>query len=98
MKRILVLGGTGAMGAHLARILADSGHKVSVTTRSSTCQLESVEYIQGNAKSDDFLDSLLTTKWDAIVDFMVYSTIEFTQRVSKLLVATDQYIFLSSSR
>jgi len=33
--KILVLGGTGAMGVHLVQILADAGHDVYVTTKYS---------------------------------------------------------------
>lgn len=98
MKNILVLGGTGAMGAHLVEILAARGDQVSVTTRANREPTANIKYIQGNAQDDSFLDRLLSRKWDAIVDFMVYSTSVFQQRVSKLLSATDQYIFLSSAR
>lgn len=98
MKNILVLGGTGAMGAHLVQILSDRGDKVSVTTRSLRQSSGNKEYIQGDAKDDSFLTSLLACKWDAIVDFMVYTTPDFEQRAPKFLEATDQYIFLSSAR
>lgn len=98
MNKILVLGGTGAMGKHLVQLLAEQGNKVSVTTRSSRQSSASIEYIRGNAKDDGFLFSLLAHKWDVIVDFMVYSTPFFKQRAPKLLAATDQYIFLSSAR
>lgn len=98
MKNILVLGGTGAMGAHLVQILADRGDKVSVTTRSPRQSSANIAYIQGNAKEDSFLAPLLARKWDAIVDFMVYTTPVFEQCAPKFLAATDQYIFLSSGR
>jgi nucleoside-diphosphate-sugar epimerase len=98
MKNILVLGGTGAMGAHLVQILADRGDKVSVTTRSPRQSSANIAYIQGNAKEDSFLAPLLAGKWDAIVDFMVYTSPVFEQRAPKFLAATDQYIFLSSAR
>lgn len=98
MKNILVLGGTGAMGAHLVQILAERGDKVSVTTRSPRQSSANIAYIQGNAKEDSFLAPLLARKWDAIVDFMVYTTPVFEQRAPRFLTATDQYIFLSSAR
>lgn len=37
-------------------------------------------------------------KWDAIVDFMSYSTEEFKSRYQLYLSSTKQYIYLSSSR
>lgn len=96
--KILLLGGTGAMGVHLADILASKKQKVAVTTRSKRASNEFIEYIQGDAKESGFLETLLNSKWDVIVDFMVYKEDEFQQRVKKLLNATSQYIFLSSSR
>lgn len=98
MKSILVLGGTGAMGMHLVQLLAEQGNMVSVTTRSKRQPSSNIDYIQGDAKDDSFLARLLVRKWDAIIDFMVYSTAVFELRMPKLLSATTQYIFLSSAR
>ena len=51
------------------------------------------------ARDIEFLRKVLKLQeWDAIVDFMVYSTEEFSCRVQLLLNATRQYLFLSSSR
>ena len=36
--------------------------------------------------------------WDVIIDFMVYTTEEFSERINILLCAAKQYIFLSSAR
>lgn len=96
--RILLLGGTGAIGSHLSDVLADIGHKVVVTTRKCYVSVGLIEYRQGNAKNTDFLKSVLREHWDAIVDFMNYTTEEFAERVDLLLGATSQYIFLSSAR
>lgn len=98
MKNILLLGGTGAMGAHLGQILARRGDKVTITSRAPRAPSANIEYILGNAKDELFLKSILNRRWDAIVDFMVYTTPAFTQRAPTLLSATDQYIYLSSAR
>jgi len=98
MSNILVLGGTGAMGMHLVQLLSEMGDKVSVTTRAVHHSSGNIEYIKGDAKDDKFLEFILARKWDTIVDFMVYSTSEFEQRMLRLLSATTQYIFLSSAR
>lgn len=45
-----------------------------------------------------FLEKLLEKHWDVIVDFMIYSTLEFHRRVGLLLRAAGQYVYLSSSR
>lgn len=97
--KILVLGGTGAMGVHLVNMLAERGDEVFVTSRSHRLSSGNISYIQGNAHNLDFLKDILhLQKWDAVVDFMVYSTAEFAERVNVLLSSTKQYIFLSSAR
>jgi len=98
-KRILLLGGTGAMGAHLARVLANSGAQVDVTTRRLRNGGGKINYLQGNARDIAFVKSLLQANaYDAVVDFMVYGTAEFASRAEVLLAGTKQYVFLSSSR
>lgn len=96
--KVLVLGGTGAMGMHLVQLLAKNGIEVVVTSRAPKNSEGTVSYVQGNAQSVEFLQEILSEKWDAIVDFMVYTTARFEDRVKLLLDATSQYIFLSSSR
>jgi len=96
--KILLLGGTGAIGSHLTSVLADSGHTVVVTSRKSYESDGMIEYRQGDAKNIDFLVSVLRENWDAIVDFMNYTVEEFAQRIGFLLNFTSQYIFLSSAR
>lgn len=96
--KVLLLGGTGAMGVHLAEILSSEGNNVVVTSRSKREAQGQIEYREGNAKDISFLSILLQEKWDVIVDFMVYKENEFKERIEKLLNATSQYMFLSSSR
>lgn len=100
--KILLLGGTGAMGEHLASILCKKDHDIYITTRSSRrSSLFNLSYIQGNAHDLSFLQRLLedtSIRYDAIVDFMHYSTQEFSERYHYLLKHTDHYLFLSSAR
>lgn len=99
-KKVLIMGGTGAMGIYLVPFLRDLEYEVHVTTRSNVQQSQhsNVKWIVGNAKKMDFLKSLLSSNYDAIVDFMVYSTEEFRERVDVLLNRTKQYVFISSYR
>ncbi|MCP1382035.1 NAD-dependent epimerase/dehydratase family protein [Runella salmonicolor] len=96
--KILILGGTGAMGIHLVELLGKENNEIFVTTRSKKQSRGNVHYLQGNARDIDFLETHLQQEWDAIVDFMVYTTAEFKSRVNLLLSATGQYIYLSSAR
>lgn len=86
------------MGRHLSRLMSFHGHEVYVTSRTKSGLKDSVQYIKGNARNQEFLARLLSQRWDAIVDFMVYTTSEFQQRWEYLVGATKQYVFLSSSR
>jgi nucleoside-diphosphate-sugar epimerase len=86
------------MGVHLVQLLTGQGHEVVVTSRADRESEGMVRYVKGNAQNMDFLQTILHQHWDAIVDFMVYSTRTFEDRVDTLLNATSHYVFLSSSR
>lgn len=98
--RILLLGGSGAMGVHLARFLSDKGHFVDVTSRQYKDSKDSnICYLQGDAHDLDFIKNVLFSKqYDAIVDFMIYNTIEFLDRIDFLLNNCTHYVFLSTAR
>lgn len=97
-KKVLVLGGTGAMGISLVSILVKRGFKVYVTSRKEHDDEKNIVYIRGNAKDTDFLKTIIDKRYDAIVDFMSYTTAEFKSRANMLLASTNQYIFISSAR
>lgn len=97
--KILVLGGTGAMGKHLVDILSESGYLVYVTSRDNHPSYGNVIYLRGNAKDISFLYPLLKMEhYHSIFNFMTYTTDQFKNVVKALLAATDHYFFLSSSR
>lgn len=95
---VLILGGTGAMGMPLTRMLLELGYNVFVTSRSFHQSHGNLKYIKGDAKDVKFLRQCLTCYYNVIVDFMSYSTAEFTERVDVLLKNTSQYVFISSAR
>lgn len=96
---VLLLGGTGAMGIHVAELLSEKGVDVSITSRKPRIdERNNISYIVGDAQNSSFLSNLMDTKWDAIIDFMVYNTETFRERYEILLESTKQYFFLSSSR
>ncbi len=98
-RTILVLGGTGAMGVHLVKILAEEGDEVFVTSRSKRENRSGIQYVCGDAHDNAFLKSLLDMHhYDAIFDFMTYTTPAFRERYEMFLSSTDQYFFFSTSR
>ena len=99
--KVLVLGGTGAMGVYLVDELLHMGREVVVTTRSKheADKREGLTYLVGNAREEDFLtQALMGAHFDAVVDFMARPAAEFARYRMLLLSSTDQYIFLSSYR
>ncbi|GHV89138.1 hypothetical protein AGMMS50267_14980 [Spirochaetia bacterium] len=80
------------------QLLSNNGIETVVTSRQPPTPDGKVRYVQGNAQDIQFLQQLLREHWDAIVDFMVYTTELFKERVNLLLNATPQYVFLSSAR
>lgn len=96
--RVLVLGGTGAMGKPLIEMLSERGEEVFITSRRDYESKGNIHYIRGDAHDSYFIQKELSKKYDAIVDFMIYSTEEFRARSKIYLGSTDQYIFLSSAR
>lgn len=88
--------GTGLISS----LLKNEGNQVYVTSRQQKTDTDRVHYIRGNAKDLSFIKSLLTydNTWDAIVDFMIYTEHEFSERIEMLLSSTTQYVFLSSAR
>ena len=97
--KILILGGTGAMGVHLMGLLSQHPNmQIIVSSRSKREGRGNVYYVQGNGHDMAFVTSLLEERFDVIVDFMNYHTEEFRERYQKLLAACGQYVYLSSSR
>ena len=95
---ILILGGTGAIGKELVKILLQSDLKIYVTTRQNLKSKNNVNYIQGDAHNMDFLENILKqNKFDSIIDFMIYNHIEFRKRIDLFLNNTSQYVFMSSA-
>lgn len=96
--KILVLGGTGAMGQPLVQILSKD-NDVYVTSRKERISEGRIKYICGNAKDKCFLENILIDNhWDAIVDFMIHSEETLRELVPLFLENTKQYVFISSSR
>lgn len=100
--KILILGGTGAMGIPLVNILLQSSKDttITVTSRSRrTSHNNRLRYVVGNARDNEFLNEILFRgKYDVIVDFMNYDLDEFRNRIDILLFSTEHYIWFSSCR
>lgn len=99
MKRVLVIGATGAMGRYLVPELLSLGYDVTGVGLEETAPWGSqIRYLQGDAFDKAFLVPLLQERFDGIVNFMEYGKYPFSDYYQDLLDSTDHYIFLSSCR
>lgn len=100
MKKVLILGATGAMATYLVPELLEKGYCVTgVSLDDVKSGHPNLRYVQANAKDHMFLEKELAKGYDAIVDFMVYKSKEHFGEYYKLyLENTSHYIFLSTYR
>ena len=100
MKKILVMGGTGAMGRYAVPELLRLGFQAHVVALDAPhITHENLTYEIANAMDNAWLTKHITeTRYDVILDFMSYKLPEFRERVELFLDNTDQYMFLSSCR
>ena len=97
--KILVIGGTGAIGVPLVNMLADGGNTVYVTSRSERQSQNNIYFIKGNGQDPDFIRDLIRNKhYDVIVDFMVRTYENLDELINDFLSSTLQYVFISSAR
>ena len=89
-KKVLLLGGTGALGAHLRDILAEQGFEVWVTSRSAHADAPHIHYLQLDAMDFGAFKKLTASRWDAIVDFMIYPPKTFEARLDVFLRQTSK--------
>ncbi|WP_273524644.1 polysaccharide pyruvyl transferase family protein [Mailhella massiliensis] len=98
MGKILLLGGTGALGAYLVDELVKTDHSVYITSRSKHNDYNNIHYLLGNAKDEVFLESVLKDSYDCVVDFMIWPTLTFKNKYEEIINKTGHYIYLSSYR
>lgn len=99
MQKVLVMGGTGVMGAHLVPELINLGYKVDVVSlEDKESANPNLRYFKCDIKDINNLNELLKNDYNAIVDFMIYGTKEFADKCELFLNNTDQYIYISSYR
>ena len=98
MKKVLVLGATGAMGRYLVPELVKLGYAVTGVGLEEKAPWDGAAYVKGNAVDKKFLEKILAEKFDGIVNFMCYAAQPFKDYYEMFLENTEHYIFLSSCR
>jgi nucleoside-diphosphate-sugar epimerase len=88
LKKILIMGGTGAMGRYLVPMLVEEdSYQVFVTSRSTRqSSLKNLIYLKGNAKNIEWITTILQSfEFDVIFDFMMYGDVYFSNRCKLFL-------------
>ncbi|MBQ9797766.1 MAG: NAD-dependent epimerase/dehydratase family protein [Clostridia bacterium] len=99
MKKVLVLGATGAMGRYLVPELVKLNYEVlGVGLEDAAPWKVSASYIKGDAFDKAFLQELLKGDFDGVVNFMDYGRLPFSDYYRLFLENTKHYIFLSTCR
>ncbi len=100
MKKVLVIGGTGAMGTYLVPELLELGYQVDAVALDKPISTnERLTYIQTNGMDISSMSEIIKKGYDAIVDFMIYPTREiFEPFLSAYLANTGHYFYLSTYR
>lgn len=100
MKKVLVIGGTGAMGTYLVPKLVERGFDVTVTHNDEmlTDETRGAKYIKLDMFDLEAVKELLKGNFDGVVDFMIYDTSTFMKYSPLYLDKTGHYISFSSYR
>mgnify|MGYP003409193708 FL=1 len=99
-KKVLVPGGTGAMGVYLIPELLKLGYEVDVISMDDVVSDNpKLRYFKENAKDKAYIEKMLQNGYDGVIDFMCYWTEEERLTFPELyLKNTGHYIFLSTYR
>lgn len=65
---ILLLGGTGFLGRHIARVALARGHRVTCLARGTGEPAAGVEFVGSDRDREDAYDKVAARSWDAVVD------------------------------
>jgi len=99
MKKILVPGGTGAMGTYLVPELLRLGYAVDVVSLDDVTSNEpNLRYFKANFADNAIMEQFLEKGYDAIVDYMLYREADFRERMDRLVTSCEHYIGHSTYR
>ncbi|MGB9181819.1 MAG: SDR family oxidoreductase [Pyrinomonadaceae bacterium] len=94
--KILILGGTGFLGRHLAEAALARGHELTLFNRGVRAPelFPNVERLQGDRKGN--LEALRGRSWDAVVDTSGYVPSDVQKSAELLADNVEHYTFISS--
>ena len=100
-QKILVLGGTGAMGKYVVPLLAEKYLVDVYSMDEAKSDNPNVRYFVKDCYNIDTLREILAEGYDCVIDYLLYSVTgkhRFIDRYKLFLESTKHYIYLSSYR
>lgn len=65
---ILLLGGTGFLGTHIARAALARGHNITCVARGTNPAVDGVKFVEADRDHDDALDVVAGDSWNTVID------------------------------
>lgn len=97
--RVLLIGGTGFIGGHVARAFIEAGHQVTVLARGRRPQPEGVEMLKADRKDRVALSRALEgRRFDLTVDFAAYDAGDIEQLLLVPYAALGRYFMISTGQ
>jgi len=98
-QHILLLGGTGFLGGHVAAALIEAGHRVTVLSRGRRAVPAGVEALSGDRHEPGDLARLLEgRRFDATVDFTAYDAADIERLLLIPYAALGRYVLISTGQ
>jgi 2'-hydroxyisoflavone reductase len=97
---VLILGGTRFVGRHIAEVLLEGGHHITVFTRGKTPDAlpDNVERLHGDrSEGVAALEPLRGREWDACVDVCGYTPKQVRPSAELLADHVGRYLFISTA-
>jgi nucleoside-diphosphate-sugar epimerase len=97
--RVLFIGGTGNISTSVSRTCIGRGIELSLLTRGQRrVDIPGVRTLRGDINDMDAVRSVLKNeKWDAVVNWIVFTPAEIERDIALFQGKTRQYIFISSA-
>ena len=95
---VLLIGGTGVLSSAVVAEAKKEGISVTMVNRGKRRIPEGVEHVKADKNNTAIISEALTgRKFDAVIDFLCYSSQEAEKSIRFYSNYTDQYIFISST-
>jgi len=98
-QAVLLVGGTGFLGAHTARAMQAAGHRVSVLSRGTRDAPEGTDHLRADRRDPAALAAALEgRRFDFTVDFAALDAVDIERLLLVPYAALGRYVMISSGQ